>query len=118
MDYLKILDMTEDEQLEALNNLWQNRQLPEWFNLSPDLNGKIWMTVPNRHLLADLAFRLRDEAVQLCISWEKAKEDVWVYVCHKKPDVEISYIGFWTNLAQPIHWIAAALIATAEEQND
>ena len=103
MDYLKLLDMTEQEQRKwlVLHHILKYKQ--------PQPNQIRWES------LADLAFRLRDEAVQLCISWEKAKEDVWVYVCHKKPDVEISYIGFWTNLAKPIHWIVAALIAKGDE---
>jgi hypothetical protein len=84
---LKVLDMNEDEQVDWL---WDRNILK-----------------PNESL-ADLAFRLRDEAVKKdWMYWEIACCQVWQATPHK-----YNYNpGRFGSRAKPIHWIIAALIA-------
>ena len=84
----KLLDMTEDEQVDWL---WDMDILK-----------------PNESL-ADLAFRLRDEAVNHQ-GWGEAIKDVCDY-WQGKNNTGITLSGFWIHRAKPIHWIIAALIA-------
>ena len=102
-DLLKVLDMSEAEQWKWL---WENRQLTHigWN-----------MTATRNMILADLAFRLRDEA------WGETGEGEWgsgvgkvmVYV-HPVPNKE-QLQEWWCCCSKPIHWIIAALIAKGKE---
>lgn len=87
-----VLDMSEGEQ-------WEYVQLcfPE----------KDWIT------LADLAFRLRDEACGYsCEDYYNGLITVYNHVYAKK---YVSFYAFWTYQAKPIHWIIAALIAKGKD---
>ncbi len=110
-ELLKVLDMSEDEQLFFLNNLWQNRKLPEWFNLQPNIDGKLVMSDNNRRLLADLAFRLRDEVFKEYGAIEGFHEGIYK-VMMKVEGHDNWATAYWGEcIANPIHWIIAALIA-------
>ena len=100
---LAVLDMSEDEQ-----DYWTVE------NTDRGIRGG------NYESLADLAFRLRDE-IRSKVNyscWMNAKETVakaiWSkHKWHKRGSYKYltSIYTFWTNQAQPIHWIIAALIA-------
>jgi hypothetical protein len=108
-DLLKVLDMSEDEQLFFLHNLWQNRQLPQYYGFHP-IDDKFPMSDWNRQLLADLAFRLRDEAIEKDLDWDDTLILVW-----EKLGRPMKYQAFCKYYAKPIHWIIAALIAKDKE---
>ena len=84
-ELLAVLDMPEEEQEE-----WcRDKTMPyRW-----------------RESLADLAFRLRDEAVvnQGEVAWHRAVVKVCDYMGKR--------IVWFKGYAQPIHWVIAALIA-------
>ena len=97
---LAVLDLSEDEQWEWL---WKNRQLT---HIS-------WnMTATRNMILADLAFRLRDEVFQKGqrYAYNNALEEVYEYEkeLDKKGTDKAGWGIYWS---QPIHWIIAALIA-------
>lgn len=86
--------MTKQELLAVLD-------LPEekheyWCLVNADMRGV--------ESLADMAFRLRDEAVKQNRGndWQKAKVCVWLH---------LGRTMIWDNYAKPIHFIIAALIA-------
>ncbi len=120
-ELLAVLDLPEDEQLGFLNNLRQNRQLTisfYGFHCQPD--GKFRMSDWNRGLLADLAFRPRDEAVMLkSFQWTAA--EVYNKAHHfglKESETHAPTMMVWVwfaTHAQPIHWIIASLIAKAQK---
>ena len=92
---LKILDMTEEEQYR-----WAVGKYSKYLARYPQSS------------LADLAFRLRDEAMSSS-NLRKALLDV-----HQKaegPQNREQDYGFWFLRAKPIHWIIAALIAKENE---
>jgi len=112
---LEILNLPAEEQLTwvALNNNIIQIDVWEW----DDVNNIVIPIEINWRILADLAFRMRDEADESC--WDKAKIVVWVKYY---PIADKNIRGFETKLscaerfftskdAQPIHWICAALIA-------
>lgn len=97
-DLLKVLDLTEEEQKDWL---WNNKLIHE------------------DESLADLAFRLRDEAVKLSpVCFQKARAKIY-YQVYYYPIGErvlqsknfLCTAEWWLEEAQPIHWIIAALIA-------
>ena len=109
-DLLKVLHMSENEQ-------W------EWCVWRKNINAV-------GESLADLAFRLRDEAVRDCKkhnAWCQAKELVWLadapnakqykklaetYNLSESVNKVIQRREvYFANRAKPIHWIIAALIA-------
>lgn len=118
--------MTKTEELLAVLDLPENDQISWLMHIEKlSLNKS----------LSDLAFRLRDEVKE---KWHneycKAKEVVWLY---KNEDAqrfkrlaETYYLNeevdriiqrrevFFTNHAQPIHWIIAALIAKENNGKD
>jgi len=58
--------------------------------------------------LADLAFKLRDEAKEYQTLAE-ALELVWDY-WQRQNRTGLTFDGFWIHRAQPIYWIVASLI--------
>ena len=110
MDVLEILDMTEEEQCRYLAKLFQKRYFdtdkwPEWYGICDIL---IHNTFPGRKvILADLAFRLRNEAVKRDITkYIDAENIVKAYVL-TKTRIAIN----WSYDSQPIHWIVASIKA-------
>ncbi len=97
-ELLAVLDMSEDEQIEWLRtNVFTSMRFREWIRTS----------------LADLAFRLRDEAKgsEGVVKYGKAMQIVCdhFYKC-ENTTMEIVN-SFAAYVAKPIHWIIAALIA-------
>lgn len=100
-ELLAVLDMSEEEQKQWLHDNFLNR---EYYYPS----------------LADLAFRLRDEAV-LLDNFPWACAEVYNYAHNYKlgpnevpAPTTLMWIWF-ANQARPIHWIIAALIAKEKE---
>ena len=60
--------------------------------------------------LADCAFRLRDEFVEV------NGMDLWKGQIKKLLDADIYEWRTWTARAKPIHWIQAALLAQIEKE--
>ena len=102
-DLLKVLDMSEDEQLVWTLKIGHgDRHFNESF--------------------ADLAFRLRDEAVNETNNFIQGRLDVYqrhiqnqginqgLMVSDAIDDVDVWFV----SCAKPIHWIIAALIAKGE----
>lgn len=93
-ELLKVLDLPEEEQWPWL---WAEG---------------IWTKAEES--LADLAFRLRDEAYSYCNSevWELAVTKVANRAFGDWLGYDLLNVqGTWICLAQPIHWIIAAVIA-------
>ena len=60
--------------------------------------------------LADLAFQLRDEAVEKdAFEWMKACESIFEIACPKSQ--WSNYDIWWQDYSQPIHWILTAMLA-------
>lgn len=103
MNPLNLIDMTKKAQVLILGT---HGHIP------PDLQ-ELWFKkgLPADVLLAALAFRLRDKAVKKYIQgWHTARQKVSHHLgCG---------IGslWWMEEAQPIHWIAAALLALEKKQ--
>lgn len=97
-ELLAVLDMPEKEQWSwALVNKHRNTY---------------------RESLADLAFRLRDEAVDKKLKcfmsdcWYMALQDVYEYEFERgRTEPKIHEADWLVAVGQPIHWIIAALIA-------
>ncbi|KKL59274.1 hypothetical protein LCGC14_2216960, partial [marine sediment metagenome] len=92
------------------------RLLPDWFNLHPDIHGKLTMHDYNRMICADLAFRLRDELIagDLFKGMLKVRQ-----YCDKGGNRMYAHTmkgakSWFIAIAKPIHWIIAALIAKGE----
>ncbi len=105
-DLLKVLDMSEEEQVSWLCNYIYHHEK----------GADYWHNFLNRHIsLADLAFRLRDDLVKqapysMRYAWENALEEVYQY--EKELNKEgTDKAGWGLDWSQPIHWIIAALIA-------
>ena len=94
-DLLAVLDLPEDEQCN-------------WLSQNTEIKFKAHLT--GQESLADLAFRLRDEAVKSFDNWwgywERAIEIVYLQ-SKKEPD---DICDWWMYFSRPIHWIIAALI--------
>ena len=67
-----------------------------------------------RESTADLAFRLRDEAVEKdAFEWTKACESVFLIA---SPEPQWSnYDIWWQDYSKSIHWILGALLAKGDE---
>lgn len=110
---LKVLDMTEGEQHQAIcKYAWHHRKESSILaDYHREHKGGYMETS-----LADLAFRLRDEAVENReFMWACAKvyNKAWKYKLEPH-EVDAPTIAMWVwfaNHAKPIHWIIAALIA-------
>ncbi len=101
-ELLAVLDMLEVEQY-----CWLCDHRPEY--------GYVITAYPENPdmVLADLAFRLRDEVMNFNKgAWYDATEQVW-RECHNYRE----YRNFWVDRSKPIHWIIAALIAKELSKN-
>lgn len=95
-DLLKVLDMSEDEQGQAILHLLDDETF-DWY-------------VDNDMHLADLAFRLRNEvckAIGGCEKYNAALEAIYDYKDIKK--LCQSFYAFQTYQIKPIDMIIAAL---------
>ncbi len=102
-DKLKVLDMSEEEQLEWLIE----KGITDGSLARSQVTHKIvsrWIRIE----FADLAFRFRDEAISNPYLHD-AMIDVHQAV-EGPQDRKMNFI-FWSMRAKPIHWILAALIA-------
>ncbi len=105
-DLLKVLDMSEDEQ-----QIWLiKKEVMVGAVLQCKDGGEL--PCPSESF-ADLAFRLRDE-----VRREKGNYDHAVYIVfnYEKQKKKYENVFYWmAYIAQPIHWIIAALIAKEKE---
>lgn len=110
-ELLAVLDMPEDEQWSWIT---EGDKVIKFF---PD--DEIFIGDPQKYL-ADLAFRLRDEADCMSHWWDgveavyqKAQADFIEAHIRIAPEIaELNAALQWfTNHSQPIHWIVASLIA-------
>jgi len=104
-DLLKVLDMSEDEQYYWVCQFHAKYHFK--ISLFPDNHEEM------RKELADLAFRLRDEAV----AKNHADFHNAIYNIMVKVEGDNKWAtAFWGEcLAKPIHWIIAALIAKEQD---
>jgi hypothetical protein len=108
-ELLAVLDLPEEEHLMAVAKLaWRSRKKSSILaDFHREYKGGYMDTS-----LADLAFRLRDEAVSdlpernAAEKWESALKAVCKHIGIYLPIDE-----WFVDHAQPIHWIIAALIA-------
>lgn len=96
-ELLKVLDMSEQEQA-----VWTEK--PEHGNRQMG------------ECLAYVAFRLRDEAVNMTNNWVPARIEVYKHCIDTPkelhPETIVDNSDTWfISVAKPIHWIIAALIA-------
>lgn len=107
--------MTKTEELLAVLDLPENEQW-NWL-VKNNIGG---LAVGEVAHLADLAFRLRDEAAIDWTNYCEAMTTIWAYWCKStwadrktkgEDKKHIKYRKFWMLHSQPIHWIIAALIA-------
>ena len=107
IDIAKVLAMDEDEQQYYLaeNDIIHNKS---------DGDGKYTVY----ESLADLAFRLRDEAVEKnCTAYHIAFEEIRkIWIMTAGPNGTYYLDRFVMYDAQPIHWILAALKALEESK--
>jgi len=107
---LAVLDMTEEEQCRWLAEYFKAEyyKTDEWPQYYGYCDIFINNTFPSRKvILADLAFKMRNEAVKKDITkYMDAENIVKSYVLLK---TRTKFI--WSYDSQPIHWIIAALIA-------
>ena len=100
--------MTKTDKLLAVLDLPEEEQV--WWVFE---NVSSYQNLCGEKTLADLAFRLRDEwAGKLFsrrMSFPKGLKVVWKYKC-KKHEAKIAFDYWLCLIAQPIHWIIAALI--------
>ncbi|MCJ7828764.1 MAG: hypothetical protein MUP81_03365 [Dehalococcoidia bacterium] len=110
-----VLDLPAEEQWKKLDEIFPD-----------DLHCccSIPICIEGRKDLADLAFRLRDEAVKIDKDkWLEACCEVIGYMeqreccptCHKEYSKKY---WDWNKESQPIHWIIAALIAKVLNAKD
>ena len=109
---LAVLDMTEDERWSFLCS---HQGIQEMCNNQLDVNCQ---KKYKRMVLADLAFLLRDKVLALesgTTKWVMAMFDVYMKMTGSKLlNWKWGYV-----VADPIHWVVAALIVLAkEEKND
>jgi len=116
-DLEKFLNTSEDEQRIWLREYAKKDNSKIWrdyYAYSHSYNDTPKKKEENRMALSDLAFRLRDEARGYSWNgWFDATKEVWK-IAHDYWTCE----QFWMVQAKPIHWIAAALEAMKEKNND
>ncbi len=99
-ELLAVLDMSEDEQFRWL--------------MDNDIVTNEYVKCSRHLILADLGFRLRDEAMNFNKgAWRDATEQIW-RECHDYRE----YRNFWVDRSKPIHWILASLIAKGKANED
>lgn len=102
--------MSEDEQ-------W--KKMRTFIDANGDIYERgVYSTCLRRQVFADLAFRLRDEAVEQNLTmWQRAMDIVFLkaneeHWKEKHQFTRWAAVIFWfSHKAKPIHWIIAALIA-------
>ena len=103
---LKVLDISEDEQ----QMIWLIKK-EVMVGAVLQCKGGSELPCPSESL-ADLAFRLRDEARKCS---DEALAEAWAmiyhYDCPDKRNTDGDVYIWWIWNAKPIHWIIAALIA-------
>ena len=91
----------------------------------PDSQQRLWLFIhigkdtSSDRDLADLAFRLRDEAIKDNITlWQRATDEIFLAAYKDNVWQEMHQFERWpavvyyfSHKAKPIHWIIAALIA-------
>jgi hypothetical protein len=97
-ELLSVLDMTEDKQWKWIVKRDDIQKLCD-NQLDEDCHFRY-----KRRVLADLAFRKRDEAVK------KYGLKYWLLASQRVAD-KAFIVYKWKWCSQPIHWIIAALIA-------
>lgn len=101
-DLLKVLDMSEEEQIEWLIEKGITDGSLARSQVTNKKIVKHWIRIE----LADLAFRFRDE-VESKVEFHHC----FAKVCkHIDPHI-MNYAGYALCTAKPIHWIIAALMA-------
>lgn len=109
---LAVLDMSEDEQYRWVSRSTQQKNFG--YTICPN-----WDTLPyQRMVLADLAFRLRDEVkyIHRC-SFVRAAQLVYCHCLNVEKVPKDDTLWRWfSREANPIHIIIAALIA--KESNE
>jgi len=102
-DILAMLDLGEDKQCSWL------RQRGYGVNCSRCRGA----TVDNKESFADLAFRLRDEVIAIDggVLFGRGLSKICRKLYDQKDYTLHEFLSWSTSTAQPIHWIAAALIA-------
>ena len=112
-ELLSVLDMTEEEQYEWVSQYCKDNYIDNEITIShPNLGFDDYEIECS---LADLAFRMRDEADKARLTLARIE----VFKAIKEPVhfEEAKYLEYWWNsYAQPIHWIIAALIAKELEK--
>lgn len=110
-ELLKVLDMTEKEKIT-----WFYRR-PE-----PELHNIVWVYPEDKFkdgMLADLAFRLQDEAARKYpVAYQKALSQVWKYYCDKlgyNTPLTCTYRNWIDMWVRPTDRIIAALTAKENE---
>ncbi len=101
-ELLAVLDMSEDEQFKWL--MYNDIVTNEYVKCS-------------RHLiLADLAFRLRDEVCINRFSYGISKVQKHIGITEENLEISSWECAYWGMiLAKPIHWIIAALMAKGKD---
>lgn len=120
-DKLKVLDMSEDEQIRWVAQRYPN----ERWSFSAH-----WVNPRNKMVFADLAFRLRDEVKgsEGYEKWSLGQRIVYDYLFNlpeNRPSLEYSakqaenyddQKPFFADKAKPIHIIIACLIAKESQE--
>lgn len=113
-DLLKVLDMSEDFQWNFLVSHQDIQELCE-HQLDAFCQKKF-----KRRILADLAFRLRNEVKgsEGHEKWVKSTQKVFEYIHPGNSNNLYSVAAYFCDKAQPINWIIAALIAKEGKENE
>lgn len=106
--------MDKTEELLAVLNLPEEQHIVKLLDLGAITSDEYDAVESGRikadMLLADLAFRLRDE-VSKTQYWQEAKYRVGNKVFGGYHEYKQDHESTWDEEAQPIHWIIAVLIA-------
>lgn len=131
-ELLKVLDMTEEEQRKQLPFLLDKKAKEHKIATDPNQHSRCLVCdkgysnleeykkfkkqhptcspFPYRKSLADLAFRLRDEAVaRQDGTWCEAEHEVYLYLEKDKQGWDLD--TWFVMEAEPIHWIITAIRA-------
>ena len=113
---LAVLDMTEEEQY-----CWVMNNFPDegWKPFPDDEDDSCIRIAKSQYsrITADLAFKMRDEAVKTK-AYKYAQRLVWERTEYKnaQPFKPMNPQVWWLDMSQPIHWIIAALIAQEQSK--
>ena len=113
-DLLKLLtpDMTEHEQQKALYDLGYTQYVHKFTDYYGDGDCYVWMAGGSKCSLADLAFRLRDDAKYIHrTSFVRAVKMIYAHCGDGKKTSRENIWSWFSREAKPIHWVIASLIA-------